>query len=127
MWLEEHTKFIEHPIQGSHLVSTYSLKKVQLSANTGYVEGEIVFIDGSRLIFFEFRRSLANDLKREKYRYHFMDMNNELIFRYDNAPHHPNISSFPDHKHLPSDVVASSAPQFSEIFAEVEAYLLHIV
>jgi hypothetical protein len=32
-----------------------------------------------------------------KYRYQYMDEARNLLFRYDNAPHHAEIDSFPHH------------------------------
>jgi hypothetical protein len=55
-----------------------------------------------------------------------MDSDNQLIFRYDNAPHHPEISTFPNHKHLPTGLVECAAPQFAEVFAEIESHVLGI-
>jgi hypothetical protein len=39
------------------------------------------------------------------YRYPFQDHQNNLIFRYDNTPHFPDVKSFPHHKHNPDKVV----------------------
>lgn len=124
--LNVHAAAIEAAIRGCTVVATYSLNTAQLSPNTGYVEGEVLFVDGSRLVFFEFLRRMAAGLDREKYRYHFMDAGNQLLFRYDNAPHHPRMATFPHHKHLPTGVTDSPAPRFAEILAEAEAHALGI-
>ena len=29
-----------------------------------------------------------------------MTVNDEMVFRYDNAPHHPEIATYPHHKHV---------------------------
>ena len=34
-----------------------------------------------------------------KYRYHWQTGSGKLIKRWDNAPHHPEIDTFPDHLH----------------------------
>jgi hypothetical protein len=34
-----------------------------------------------------------------KYRHHWQDQAGRLIKRWDNAPHHPHVSSFPHHLH----------------------------
>jgi hypothetical protein len=117
---------IEAAIHRCTVVVTYSLNTVQLSPNTGYVEGEITFIDSSRLVFFEFLRQTATHFDREKYRYHFMDAHNQLIFRYDDVPHYPGMATFPHHKHLPTGVTDSPAPRFAEVLAEIEAHVLGI-
>lgn len=122
--LRVHHSAIESAIQASIAVASYSLNVVQLSPATGYIEGEIVFAEGVRLVFFEFWRRSTKDVEQEKYRYHLMDIANQLVFRYDNAPHHPNIATFPDHKHVPDGITKSSPPNFADVLIEVEAYVL---
>ena len=117
---------LEAAIYQSAIVVTYDLDTVQVSPNTGYVEGEITFKDDSQLSFFEFLRQTDRKIEREKYRYHFMDTDNRLIFRYDNAPHHPEIATSPHHKHLPTGVLVSTGPYFADVLAEVESYVLGI-
>ena len=117
---------METAIRGCAVVAIHRLNATHLSPNTGYVEGEILFVDGSRLIFFEFLRQIATGLDREKYRYHFMDADDHLRFRYDNAPHHPGVATFPHHKHVPTGVTGSPAPHFPEVLAEAEGHVLGI-
>jgi hypothetical protein len=38
-------------------------------------------------------------LTATKYRYHWQAGSGKLIKRWDNAPHHPEIDTFPDHLH----------------------------
>jgi hypothetical protein len=47
------------------------------------------------------------------------------MFRYDNAPHHPEIGTFPHHKHIGArEALAPAAPPtLSAVFAEIEKYL----
>lgn len=124
--LKAHSAGTEAAIHDCPVVATYNLNTVQLSPNTGYLDGEVTFIDSSRLIFFEFLRQTATRLDREKYRYHYMDANNQSLFRYDDAPHHPGVATFPHHKHLPTGVTDSPAPKFADVLAEVETRVLGI-
>lgn len=124
--LNAHATAIEAAIRGCAIVAAYSLNMVQLSPSTGYVEGEVTFVDGSQLILFEFLRRTAAGLGREKYRYHFMDASGQILFRYDDAPHHSEVATFPHHKHLPTGVTDSPALGFAEVLAEVEAHVLGI-
>ena len=62
---------------------------------------------------------VRNDqFKRLNYRYHFQDSQNNLIFRYDNTPHFPDLESFPHHKHLTNDVVSSDEPSVASVIEE---------
>jgi hypothetical protein len=57
------------------------------------------------------------------YRYHFQDSGNNLIFRYDSTPHFPQLSSFPHHKHLSDNVIASEKPHITDVLREVREFL----
>ena len=59
-------------------------------------------------------------LKTLGYRYHLQRAGNELVFRYDNTPHFPDLPSFPHHKHLQNSVVASSKPDLLDILQEAK-------
>ena len=51
----------------------------------------------------------------EKYRYHLQDADQRRIVRWDNAPHHPEIKSFPHHRHCPDDRVEESDPMTIDV------------
>ena len=62
---------------------------------------------------FEFLYESNDKLIKDKYRYHFIDKENK-IKRWDNAPHHRKIKSFPHHFHNGSQILP-----FDEISLEV--------
>ncbi|OQY59533.1 MAG: hypothetical protein B6245_06145 [Desulfobacteraceae bacterium 4572_88] len=69
------------------------------------LRGEVRFCDNSRLSFFEMMQEVGKrKIRHTKYRFHYQDAGENLIFRYDNAPHHPHLSTFPDHKHMGNTV-----------------------
>jgi len=45
-----------------------------------------------------FVRELATKTE-SKYSYHWQSKTKKLICRWDNAPHYPNVKTFPHHKH----------------------------
>ena len=53
-----------------------------------------ILTDGTLL----FVRELAT-ADESKYSYHWQTQNGKLICRWDNAPHHREIDTFPHHKH----------------------------
>jgi hypothetical protein len=61
-----------------------------------------------------------NQLISLDYRYHYQDKQNRLIFRYDNAPHFPDLASFPHHKHLPDKTIESNKPTIFQVLKETE-------
>ena len=66
---------------------------------------EAVVVEGNSLAFLD-------------YRYHFQDPNDALIFRYDSAPHHRELNTFPHHKHLPNAVTPSAKPTIQQVIQE---------
>ena len=61
----------------------------------------------------------------ERGQHSFQDEDNRMIFRYDSTPHHPNIWSFPHHKHLPDTVVLSAKPDIEQVVEETVIALHH--
>ena len=55
--------------------------------------------DGSFLEIFEFLQIASGQVEIIKYSFHWQTENRELIKRWDNAPHHPEISTYPHHVH----------------------------
>ena len=53
-----------------------------------------------------------------------MDPENKMIFRYDNAPHYPNIDTFPNHKHTLSEVKESTMPSVEDLMNEINQYII---
>ena len=45
---------------------------------------------------------------------------NNLVFRYDNTPHFPEVKSFPHHKQLPNKVVSGEGPSIFKIIEEAK-------
>ncbi|WP_423224712.1 toxin-antitoxin system TumE family protein [Candidatus Amarolinea aalborgensis] len=62
-------------------------------------------------------------LVKDRYAYHFQRADGVLVFRYDNVPHHPEVKSFPHHKHVGDTVIASVPPDLSEVLREIDGIL----
>ncbi len=57
--------------------------------------------------------------KFRRYAYH-ISKGSELIIRWDNAPHHKKIKTFPHHKHTGVSVLESKEVEIEEILKELE-------
>ncbi|MBI5653495.1 MAG: hypothetical protein HZC40_24070 [Chloroflexi bacterium] len=88
------------------------------------LSGRVRFLDGTLLDFEEEVRAKAKrGIEKVHYSYHYQHANGATIFRYDNAPHHRKIKSFPHHKHVGAKIEASAAPDLHEVLQEIERYL----
>ncbi len=66
-------------------------------------------------------KEIIIDGKKRKYGYQWVDENDNLICRWDNAPDWPNIPGFPHHKHYQTEenVLPSENVEFSTILKEI--------
>jgi hypothetical protein len=72
-----------------------------------YVRGVLTLIDGFELHIAEYVVT-DPDVTRPKYRYHLQALDGGLVSRWDNAPHHKDMSTFPDHRHDGQDGIHPS-------------------
>lgn len=108
---------VEETLRAFPNISSYVLKKKVYSSKQGYISGSITFKSRHRLDFAEVKDSdVAGKIK---YRYHYMDENQTMTFRYDNAPHHGDVPTFPHHKHTLSGVQESTEPTLYDILLEI--------
>lgn len=91
-----------------------------LSDEMGIVKGEIVFIDGSTLDFREMRFREITD-----YRFQYMGRNHELIWRWDTAPHHKKISTFPHHIHTAKGIEESEKVDLTYVIGVITEVVIN--
>ena len=123
MLIKNYLERIRTLLKNSAIIRTVELETEKRTDSLGLIRGNVIFIDGSRLYIREFVE-IEISIDRGKYSYQYINQNDDLIFRYDNAPHHQklNLSSFPHHKHDRHEdrIVISKAPFLEEIFQEIE-------
>jgi len=81
---------------------------------------EIVFIDDSKLFIKDYR---FRDGKR-KYAYHWQNLQETLLIRWDNAEHWQSITTFPHHKHIGTEGVVTESynTTLDEILEEINTF-----
>jgi len=82
----------------------------------------IRFKDNSILSVYEAKRK--NEFR---YGYHWRDESDELIHRWDNAPHHTLTTSFPFHQHAGSEDNIQRAEEMTleKVLAHISSVLAH--
>ncbi len=98
------------------------IQKRKINDLLGVIEGKLIFEHGV-LDVLEVIKITDNQLTKKKYKYHFRNQTDEMIFRYDNAPHHQNVTTFPHHKHFKAEITESNEPDIIQILAEIKALL----
>lgn len=92
---------------------------------TGFLKGDLVFNNGSRLHFREFVHvKLSKPVDRYMYVFQYMRADGTTIFRYDDAEHFMQLPTAPHHKHIgETEVVAANAPDLESVLKEIEAII----
>ena len=83
----------------------------------------IFLTDGGLLEMSERLVEMRGIVTITKYRHHWQDENGRLLKRWDNAPHHPEVDTFPDHLHdgAEEQVVSHIAANGLEVLQQILA------
>jgi hypothetical protein len=84
-----------------------------VDSRSNYVE----FLQGSHLFFKEYI-DLQESIEKLSYSFHYQDHENNLIFRYDNAKHKPDLG-YTDHKHIKGKIIQSKIPDIEQVILEI--------
>jgi len=116
---------IEKAIASSSIVLSSNVQKhFGPALETVYLKGQLLIIDSSILEIAIFATESRKTLSIKKYRLHYMNSAGQMLFRYDNAPHHPEIDSYPHHKHTPDKTVPSTMPSLKDILNEISTIII---
>ena len=116
---------IEKTIDSTSIVLSSNIQKFfGPGEETVYLKGHVTIIDSSILEIALFAIESGGTLFLDKYRLHYMNSAGQMLFRYDNSPHHPEIDSHPHHKHTPDKISPSSIPSFKDILNEISAIIV---
>jgi len=105
-------------LRRSPLVKDLEVLEVVEEENVQLLRVIVEIIDGSTL---HIREALFPSAS--KYSYHWQTPTGELLLRWDNAPHHLHIPTYPDHKHEGERINPSARVSVEEVLAGVAAAL----
>lgn len=120
-------KFVEDfdkAIASSPIVLSSDIQKHFGPKSGLYLRGHLTLIDSSTLEIAIFASESHHAVVIDKYRLHYMDQDRQMLFRYDNAPHHQEIDSFPHHKHVQNKIVRSNIPSLKNLLEEISSIII---
>ena len=79
------------------MIKDVAVERSIVTRNSGYIKATVTFVNDSQLRVREF---INGRLRKIDYAYHYQGSDGKLVFRYDNAPHHADVTTFPHHKHV---------------------------
>lgn len=86
--------FINSPV-----VELYRVRGQLVREGEGFIRIRSWLVNGDLFETFEFVTLEDNAIVLQTYRLHWQDKEGRLIRRWDNAPHYPELESFPHHVH----------------------------
>ena len=120
--IDEYFTRVHELVQGVADAQAERYEEQMLSATRGNLRIRLRFGDQSLLEISEAIVLVGEEPHWLSYRYHYQSSRTGIVFRYDNAPHHVEVATHPDHKHSGDDVMASPHPSIEQILREVEVF-----
>jgi len=119
--IDEYIQSLLQEVAACPLVRSSDILIDRRTLQSGLVRGELYFLDGSVLHFRELIDA-QEFIQRLMYSFHYQSEDGELIFRYDDTPHHEVLPGFPYHKHveIESNAVSAEAPDLKTVLHEIQ-------
>ena len=89
-------------LKNSPVITSFEVLELKTFKDGFFIKIKATVKDGSTLYIREYV-----DAEERNYSYHWQDKRGKLIVRWDNAPHHRNLRTYPHHKHEGSKVKES--------------------
>jgi hypothetical protein len=98
--------------------------QIMLTTAGAILQARLRFYDHSALIIVEEVEKVGlRDIRRLTYKFHYQSADETLIFRYDDAPHHPHLPFYPHHKHIGGSVIDAEPPDLADVLREIDTLI----
>lgn len=110
-------------LTASPIVEHFQIVKRRETESDGYLRVRAILICEGLLEISIYYQMAENAVSLVGYRFHWQDREGKIIKRWDNARHHPELTTFPFHIHVGSDsnVNDSANIDLSEVLQVVES------
>lgn len=90
---------IEEWLLESPIIVSFEIVRRDISHIDGKFRIKVTFSDESKAELFEYVMISDSQVDLLKYSFHWQDERGNLRYRWDNAPHHPELYGAPHHRH----------------------------
>lgn len=116
--LENYLADLKASLTASPIVGDVDILDEFITSVSGFLDCKVTLIDGALLYVTEYFTLYEGKIKRDKYSYH-LQRNDDFIIRWDNAPHHKEVSTFPFHVHKEGGVHVSKEMKLEKVLEEL--------
>lgn len=121
--LESYLADLKASLTASPIVKDIDILDEFITSVSGFIDCKILMIDGSVLYVTEYFTLHENKIKRDKYSYH-LQRKDDFVIRWDNAPHHREVSTFPFHVHKGGEVHESKEMKLEKVLEELSEIVI---
>ncbi|MCK4734175.1 MAG: hypothetical protein KAT65_17105 [Methanophagales archaeon] len=114
--IDDYFEFLKKVASSDSSVKGFRLIREFIGMKKGFIRFVVELRDDSELHVFEY---IDSSMHKIDYSYHWQDKEKRLITRWDNAPHHPEIETFPHHVHEGEYIKPSEEPTFVETLKKI--------
>lgn len=98
--LDAYLNAIKERLLNDPLIADFHILRERIMETESHLRARLTLEGGSMLEFSEYIRHTATDeLQTAIYSYHWADVEGQLLKRWDNTPHYPDLPDFPHHIH----------------------------
>lgn len=117
----EYHQAIKARLIADPLVQQFDIRRERRTVDDGYLRARLILDNREQLEFSEYVRRIRDQIHVVTYSFHWTDPSGNLIRRWDNAPHFPNLPQAPHHLHDgDQDNVLPAAPMtMAEVLDEI--------
>ena len=113
---------LQKAILGAAHVIQSDISFDEISEEECYICGSLTLRGGFQLYIAEYVVTEPKII-RLKYRFHFQTAKGKMLVRWDNAPHHPEVESHPDHLHVGQKVRTNYPIDIPQVLTAVISFI----
>lgn len=100
MTVDQYLASIKARLLSDPVILSFHIVRERMTLTDAHLRVRLTLADASRLEFSEYaQRSGSGKIEVITYSYHWADVEDNLIQRWDNTPHFPDLPNFPHHTH----------------------------
>lgn len=101
-------------LDSASFVDSYDVIDYKTFGPGFYIKIKVILKDKSELHIREYF-----NVDERNYSYHWQSVQGTTIIRWDNAPHHKDIQTYPHHRHENDSIIASTEITVAEILSHI--------
>ena len=123
MTIDEYLDTVKGRLLTDPMLSGFRVIRERATLTDGHLRARLTLTDGNQIEFSEYvQRSPDGQVNIITYSFHWADVHGNLIRRWDNTPHFPNLPGFPHHIHDgPGGAVGPGQPVSLSVVLDVIA------